>query len=76
MQVRKVVIPAAGMGSRFLPATKAVPKELFPLIDRPLIQEVVGEAVASGITDLILVTARGKSAIEEKPVSVVGNAFG
>lgn len=65
MQVRKVVIPAAGMGTRFLPATKAVPKELFPLVDRPLIHEVVGEAVASGISDLILVTARGKSAIED-----------
>ena len=65
LQVRKVVIPAAGMGSRFLPATKVVPKELFPLVDRPLIQEVVGEAVASGISDLILVTARGKSAVED-----------
>lgn len=53
------------MGTRFLPATKAVPKELFPLVDRPLIHEVVGEAVASGISDLILVTARGKSAIED-----------
>lgn len=53
------------MGSRFLPATKVVPKELFPLVDRPLIQEVVGEAVASGISDLILVTAMGKSAIED-----------
>lgn len=65
MQVRKVVIPAAGLGTRFLPATKTVPKELFPLVDRPLIHEVVGEAVASGISDLILVTARGKSAIED-----------
>ena len=65
MQVRKVVIPAAGLGTRFLPATKVVPKELFPLVDRPLIQEVVGEAVASGITDLILVTAMGKSAVED-----------
>ncbi len=65
MKVRKVVIPAAGMGSRFLPATKVVPKELFPLVDRPLIHEVVGEAVASGISDLILVTAKGKSAVED-----------
>ena len=65
MHVRKVVIPAAGLGTRFLPATKVVPKELFPLIDRPLIHEVVSEAVASGISDLILVTAKGKSAIED-----------
>ena len=65
MEVRKVVIPAAGLGTRFLPATKAVPKELFPLVDRPLIHEVVSEAVASGISDLILVTARGKSAVED-----------
>jgi UTP--glucose-1-phosphate uridylyltransferase len=65
LQVRKVVIPAAGRGSRFLPATKVVPKELFPLVDRPLIHEVVGEAVASGISDLILVTAKGKSAVED-----------
>lgn len=65
MKVRKVVIPAAGLGTRFLPATKAVPKELFPLVDRPLIHEVVGEAVSSGISDLILVTAMGKSAIED-----------
>ena len=65
MKVRKVVIPAAGLGTRFLPATKTVPKELFPLVDRPLIHEVVSEAVASGISDLILVTARGKSAIED-----------
>ncbi|MCJ7501051.1 UTP--glucose-1-phosphate uridylyltransferase [bacterium] len=53
------------MGTRFLPATKVVPKELFPLVDRPLIQEVVDEAVASGINNLILVTARGKSAMED-----------
>ena len=65
MEVRKVVIPAAGLGTRFLPATKAVPKELFPLVDRPLIHEVVNEAVASGISDLVLVTARGKSAVED-----------
>jgi len=65
LEVRKVVIPAAGLGTRFLPATKAVPKELFPLVDRPLIHEVVNEAVASGISDLVLVTARGKSAVED-----------
>lgn len=65
MKVSKVVIPAAGLGTRFLPATKAVPKELFPLVDRPLIHEVVAEAVESGIEDLILITAMGKSAIED-----------
>ena len=65
LKVRKVVIPAAGMGTRFLPATKVVPKELFPLVDRPLIHEVVNEAVASGINDVLLITARGKSAIED-----------
>lgn len=53
------------MGTRFLPATKVVPKELFPLVDRPLIHEIVDEAVASGMSDLILVTARGKSSIED-----------
>lgn len=65
MEVRKVVIPAAGLGTRFLPATKVVAKELFPLVDRPLIHEVVSEAVASGVSDLLLVTAMGKSAIED-----------
>ena len=65
MEVRKVVIPAAGLGTRFLPATKVVPKELFTLVDRPLIHEVVGEAVESGVNDLVLVTAMGKSAIED-----------
>ena len=65
MEVRKVVIPAAGLGTRFLPATKVVAKELFPLVDRPLIHEVVSEAVASGVNDLVLVTAMGKSAIED-----------
>lgn len=65
MKVRKVVIPAAGLGTRFLPASKAVPKELFPLVDRPIIHEVVSEAVASGVSDVLLITARGKSAIED-----------
>jgi UTP--glucose-1-phosphate uridylyltransferase len=64
MKVRKAVIPAAGVGTRFLPATKAVPKELIPIVDRPLIQLVVTEAVASGISDLVLITAAGKSSIE------------
>ena len=65
LKVRKAIIPAAGLGTRFLPATKVVPKELFPLVDRPLIHEVANEAVASGISDLLLVTAMGKSAIED-----------
>jgi UTP--glucose-1-phosphate uridylyltransferase len=62
---RKAVIPAAGLGTRFLPATKAVPKELLPIVDVPTIQYIVQEAVASGITEIVLVTGRGKSAIED-----------
>ncbi|MDR3605836.1 MAG: UTP--glucose-1-phosphate uridylyltransferase GalU [Oligoflexia bacterium] len=64
MQVRKAVIPAAGLGTRFLPATKAIPKEMIPIVDVPMIQYIVEEAVASGITDIILITARHKEAIE------------
>src|SRR5215467_124345 len=63
--VRKAVIPAAGMGTRFLPATKAVPKEMLPVVDTPTIQYVVEEAVAAGIGDVLLVTGRGKGAIED-----------
>lgn len=63
--VHKAVIPAAGLGTRFLPATKAMPKEMLPIIDRPVIQYVVEEAVASGIDDLIIITGRGKRAIED-----------
>src|ERR1051326_6088337 len=63
--VRKAVIPAAGMGTRFLPATKASPKEMLPLVDKPLIQYAVEEAVASGIEDIIIITGRGKRAIED-----------
>ena len=63
--VRKAVFPAAGLGTRFLPATKASPKEMLPLVDKPLIQYVVEEAVASGIESVIIVTGRGKSAIED-----------
>ncbi|WP_455377544.1 UTP--glucose-1-phosphate uridylyltransferase GalU [Petrachloros mirabilis] len=63
--VRKAVIPAAGLGTRFLPATKASPKEMLPLVDKPLIQYVVEEAVASGIEDIIVITGRGKRAIED-----------
>jgi UTP--glucose-1-phosphate uridylyltransferase len=64
-RVRKAVFPAAGLGTRFLPATKASPKEMLPLVDKPLIQYVVEEAVASGIDSVIIVTGRGKSAIED-----------
>ena len=64
-RVRKAVFPAAGLGTRFLPATKASPKEMLPLVDKPLIQYVVEEAVASGIESIIIVTGRGKSAIED-----------
>jgi UTP--glucose-1-phosphate uridylyltransferase len=62
---RKAVIPAAGLGTRFLPATKAVPKELLPIVDIPTIQYVVQEVVDSGLTEVVLVTGRGKSAIED-----------
>ena len=64
-KIRKAVFPAAGLGTRFLPATKASPKEMLPLVDKPLIQYVVEEAVASGIESIIIVTGRGKSAIED-----------
>ena len=63
--VRKAVFPAAGLGTRFLPATKAQPKEMLPLVDKPIIQYAVEEAVASGIDNIILVTGRGKNAIED-----------
>lgn len=64
MKVRKAVIPAAGLGTRFLPATKAVPKEMIPLLDKPVIQYVIEEAVASGIKEILIITGRGKEAIE------------
>lgn len=65
MRVRKAVIPAAGLGTRFLPATKAIPKEMLPIVDTPTIQLVVEEAVAAGIEDVVVVNGRGKSAIED-----------
>jgi UTP--glucose-1-phosphate uridylyltransferase len=65
MTVRKGVFPAAGLGTRFLPATKAQPKEMLPLVDKPTIQYVVEEAVASGLAEIIVVTGRGKRAIED-----------
>ena len=64
-KIRTAVFPAAGLGTRFLPATKAQPKEMLPLVDKPLIQYVVEEAVASGIENIIIVTGRGKNAIED-----------
>ena len=64
-RVRKCVFPVAGMGSRFLPATKASPKEMMPVVDKPLIQYAVEEAVAAGITDMIFITGRNKRSIED-----------
>lgn len=63
--IRKAVFPAAGMGTRFLPATKASPKEMLPLVDKPLIQYGVEEAVASGLSEVVIITGRGKRAIED-----------
>lgn len=65
MKIRKAIIPAAGLGTRFLPATKAMPKEMLPVIDKPGIQYIVEEAVASGIEDILIVTGKGKRAIED-----------
>jgi UTP--glucose-1-phosphate uridylyltransferase len=65
MTIRKAVFPAAGLGTRFLPATKAQPKEMLPIVDKPTIQYVMEEAVASGVQDIIVVTGRGKNAIED-----------
>jgi UTP--glucose-1-phosphate uridylyltransferase len=65
MKIRKAVFPAAGLGTRFLPATKAQPKEMLPLVDKPIIQYVVEEAIAAGLTQIIIVTGRGKNAIED-----------
>lgn len=65
MRVKKAIIPAAGLGTRFLPATKAMPKEMLPIVDKPTIQYIVEEAIASGIEDIIIVTGKGKRAIED-----------
>ncbi len=65
MKVRKAVIPAAGLGTRFLPATKAQPKEMLPIVDKPTIQYIIEEAVEAGITDIIIVTGRSKRSIED-----------
>jgi UTP--glucose-1-phosphate uridylyltransferase len=64
-KLRKAIFPAAGLGTRFLPATKAQPKEMLPLVDKPIIQYVIEEAVAAGLTNIIIVTGRGKNAIED-----------
>lgn len=64
-KVRKAIIPAAGLGTRFLPATKAMPKEMLPIVDKPTIQYIIEEAIESGIEDLIIVTGKGKRAIED-----------
>ncbi|MRR82704.1 UTP--glucose-1-phosphate uridylyltransferase, partial [Bacillus anthracis] len=65
MKIRKAIIPAAGLGTRFLPATKAQPKEMLPIVDKPTIQYIVEEAVSSGIEDIIIVSGRGKHVIED-----------
>ena len=65
MRVRKAVFPAAGLGTRFLPATKAQPKEMLPLVDKPIIQYGVEEALAAGCDQIIMITGRGKTAIED-----------
>ena len=62
--VRKAVIPAAGLGTRFLPATKAMPKEMLPIVDKPVIQYVVEEAVSAGLSDLLMITGRNKNTLE------------
>ncbi|MEW4309197.1 UTP--glucose-1-phosphate uridylyltransferase GalU [Rossellomorea marisflavi] len=64
-KVRKAIIPAAGLGTRFLPATKAMPKEMLPIVDKPTIEYIVEEAIASGIDEIIIVTGKGKRAIED-----------
>ena len=68
--VRKAVIPAAGLGTRVLPASKAMPKEMLPIVDKPAIQFIVEEAVRAGITDILIITNRGKSIISTAPRSL------
>ena len=64
MKVRKAVIPAAGLGTRFLPATKAQPKEMLPIIDKPTLQYIIEEAIESGIEEILIITGRNKVSIE------------
>jgi UDP-glucose pyrophosphorylase len=65
MKVKKAIIPAAGLGTRFSPATKAQPKEMLPIVDKPTIQYIIEEAVASGIEEILIITGRNKRAIED-----------
>ena len=65
MKIRKAVIPAAGLGTRVLPASKAIPKEMLAIVDKPAIQYIVEEAARSGIEDILIITSRGKTAIED-----------
>lgn len=65
MKVKKAIIPAAGLGTRFLPATKAQPKEMLPIVDKPTIQYIIEEAVASGIEEILIITGKNKRAIED-----------
>ncbi len=65
MKVKKAIIPAAGLGTRFLPATKAQPKEMLPIVDKPTIQYIIEEAVKSGIEQILIITGRNKRAIED-----------
>ena len=79
MKVRKAVIPAAGLGTRVLPATKAMPKEMLTIVDKPAIQYIVEEAVKSGITDILIITNRGKDVIEDhfdRSTGIRGTSFG
>src|SRR3990167_9515111 len=64
-KITKAIIPAAGLGTRFLPATKAMPKEMLPIVDKPVIQYIVEEAVAAGLTQIVFVTGRNKRAVED-----------
>ena len=65
MKIKKAVIPAAGLGTRVLPASKAMPKEMLPIVDKPAIQYIVEEAVRSGIEDILIITSRGKTTVED-----------
>ena len=65
MRIRKAVFPVAGLGTRFLPATKAIPKEMLPVVDKPAIEYVVTEAVEAGLTDVLMITGRNKRALED-----------
>ena len=65
MRVRKAIIPAAGLGTRLLPNTKSIPKEMLPLVDKPVIQYIVEEAVSAGVEEILIITNRGKNPIED-----------